>query len=64
MQPKTTTLELSKSTAGTHVYMEPSDKARADKVFPTIYVQKHALPDPPPTHITVTIQDTADRPRD
>lgn len=59
MNPITAELELSKSTQGTHVYMEDMSKARTDKVFPTIYVQKHALPDPPPQRITVTIAATA-----
>lgn len=54
-QPMTVTMPLSKSTAGTHVYMEPADKAKTDKVFPTVYIQKHALPDPPPPTIRVTV---------
>ena len=50
---KTVVLELTKSTAGTHVYQEPN---RPGKTFPTIYVQKTALPDPPPAKIKVTVE--------
>lgn len=56
MKPVTTTLYLSKSTAGTHVYMEDTEKARIDKTFPTIYVQRSKLPDPPPPSIKVTME--------
>jgi hypothetical protein len=52
-------LEFSKSTAGTHVYMEDAGKPRAEKVFPTIYVQKHVLPDPPPRVIRVTLEEVS-----
>jgi len=52
MQPVTATLTLTKSTKGTHVYTENPLPGR---VFPTIYVQKSALPTPPPATIIVTI---------
>ncbi len=52
MAPVTATLTLTKSTKGTHVYSEATPS-----VFPTIYVQKSALPTPPPVSITVTIQE-------
>lgn len=52
----TAELTFSKSTAGTHVYMEDPAKPRAQKVFPTIYLQKHALPGPPPQTIKVTVE--------
>lgn len=51
MAPVVATLTLTKSTKGTHVYTEA-----AGAVFPTIYIQKSALPTPPPATITVTIQ--------
>ena len=56
MKTITAKLEFSKSTAGTHVYMEDPATPRAQKVFPTIYLQKHTLPDPPPSTITVTVE--------
>lgn len=56
MKTITATLEFSKSTAGTHVYMEDPATPRSQKVFPTIYLQKHALPDPPPASIKVTVE--------
>lgn len=53
---KTAELHHSKTTVGTYVYMEPADKPRAEQVFPTIYIQKSALSDPPPAKIRVTIE--------
>ena len=53
MTPITATLTLTKSTKGTHVYSEALTQPAA--VFPTIYVQKSALPKPPPATIVVTI---------
>ncbi len=56
MTTKTVTMTLGKSTQGTHVYMEENSKPRSEKLFPTVYVQKHQLPDPPPQTIRVTIE--------
>ena len=56
IEVKTVIMTLSKSTQGTHVYMEPN---KAGKVFPTVYVQKTALPDPPPERIKVTLEPLA-----
>jgi len=58
MQPVVATLTLTKSTKGTHVYSEAMTSAASfpGAVFPTIYIQKSALPTPPPATITVTIQ--------
>jgi hypothetical protein len=52
---KTVTLYLARSTAGTHVYSEPQGMARSQQTFPTIYVQRSALPAEPPAKIEVTI---------
>jgi len=52
----TVEMSLSKSTQGTYVYAEPLERARSEKVFPTVYIQKHALPDPPPPIIRVTVE--------
>jgi hypothetical protein len=56
MKPLIAVLEKSKTTPGTHVYMEDPSKARADKVFPTIYMQQHALPSTPPRYVRVTVE--------
>lgn len=56
MKPVTVLLTLAKSTDGTRVYMENAALSRAERTFPTIYIQKHALPDPPPPTIQVTLQ--------
>lgn len=53
---KTVVMELTKSTQGTHVYQEPN---RAGKTFPTVYIQKTALSDPPPQKIKVTVEPLA-----
>jgi hypothetical protein len=50
-------LHLDTSTKGTHVYKEDQGLSRDAKTFPTIYIQKHALPDPPPRTIRVTIEE-------
>lgn len=50
---RTVEMTLTKSTAGTHVYQEPN---KAGKTFPTVYLQKTALPDPPPQTIAVTVE--------
>jgi hypothetical protein len=55
MATKTTTLQLMKSTGNTHVYHEEGHE-RHKQVFPTIYVQKQVLSDPPPDKVTVTIE--------
>jgi hypothetical protein len=52
----TVTLNRDKTTAGTVVYKEPSGTPRHEQTFPTIYVQKSALTDPPPEQIEVTIR--------
>ncbi len=41
---QTAILELLKDTQGTFVYAEPASLPRDQKTFPTIYVQKHAVP--------------------
>lgn len=46
-------MTLMKSTQGTHVYGEPNVPG---KTFPTVYVQKTALPEPPPERIEVTVR--------
>lgn len=57
MQPKITiTMKHAKTTPGTQVYTELTDKTRAEQTVPTLYVQKAALTDPPPAMITVTIE--------
>lgn len=48
-------LLLTRSTHGTHVYAEEMPVA-ARQTFPTIYVKKHKLPDPPPHTIWVTVE--------
>ena len=48
-------LVLTKSTKGTHVYSEPD--TTEGKTFPTLYIQKSALSNPPPATIKVTIED-------
>ena len=53
VEVKTVIMTLSKSTQGTHVYMEPNTKG---KVFPTVYIQKSAVPDPPPQQIKITME--------
>lgn len=52
---KTVTLFLARSTAGTHVYTE-QEGPRHLRTFPTIYVQQHVLPSPPPAKIEVTMK--------
>ena len=59
IEVKTVIMTLSKSTAGTHVYQEPLSGPRAGKLFPTVYVQKSALSDPPPQQIKVTVEPLA-----
>lgn len=49
-------LKLAKDTQGTYVYQEDLSKPRTERTFPTIYVQKHALPSPPPKEIRVTVE--------
>lgn len=51
---KTVTLNLARSTHGTHVYQEDETLA-SRQTFPTIYVKKHVLPLDPPKSITVTL---------
>jgi hypothetical protein len=50
---KSVVMELTKSTAGTHVYQEPN---KPGKTFPTVYIQKSALSDPPPQRVKVTVE--------
>ena len=47
-------LLLTRSTYGTHVYTEETTEGKK-QTFPTIYVKKHKLPDPPPNRIKVTV---------
>lgn len=55
-QIQTVTMHLAKSTTGTHVYQEDLTLPRDRKLFPTVYVQRSKLPDPPPKEIEVTIR--------
>jgi hypothetical protein len=55
MATKQVKLLLSRSTPGTHVYVEEEPLA-AKQTFPTIYLKKGHLPNPPPPAITVTIE--------
>lgn len=54
MDTKTVTLYLARSTQGTHVYTEPPGPRR-DQTFPTIYVQRSALPADPPKAVVATL---------
>ena len=49
----TRTMTLKRTTKGTAVYDE--GKSEGGELFPTVYVQKTALPDPAPTTITITV---------
>lgn len=50
MAPVVITLTLVRSTKGTHVYAGPLE------VMPSVYIQKTALPTPPPQAIRMTIE--------
>lgn len=52
----TVVLNQTKQTTGTVVYQEPPGTPRHEQTFPTIYVQKQVLTDPPPAQIEVTIR--------
>lgn len=52
---KTVTLFLARSTQGTHVYTE-NEGPRHLRTFPTVYVQQHVLPNPPPPQVTIEIK--------
>lgn len=51
----TTKMTFSKSTKNTHVYCADSD----EYAIATVYIEKAKLPNPPPQHITVTVEATA-----
>lgn len=51
MKPVELTLQLVKSTKGTHVYNDTSPGA----AVPTLYIKKDSLPNPPPATVTITI---------
>jgi len=52
---KTYTLQLVKSTAGTHVYGQVG-VARGDAVFPALYLPKSLFPNGPTPTVTVTLE--------
>jgi len=53
VEPITVQMTFEKATKNTHRYAEVTD--REPPKIKTLYVQKWALPDPPPRSITVTI---------
>ncbi len=50
----TVSLKHEKSTKGTHVYASKPGEGKPPAVK-TLYVEKWALPEPPPTEITLTL---------
>lgn len=55
MATKQVKLLLSRSTPGTHVYVE-EEPLVAKQTFPTIYIKRAKLPSQPPSEIIVTIE--------
>ena len=49
----TRTMALKKTTKDTAVYAEA--KSAEGELFPTVYVQKSALPDPAPAILTISV---------
>ena len=56
MNTITATLKHTKSTKGTHVYVDDS----ADAPVKTLYIQKEATPTNPPAAIKITIEESND----
>ena len=52
---QTLTLNLMKSTTGTHVYGE-TDKPRGEAIFPALYLPKRLFANGPTPTVTVTIK--------